>query len=157
MKFQWYYSRFSWSFEVLCRLSVLLTALSKDDCKSLVSFEQIQNFKVLHFLMANVRKVNITVTYWKEDSVWYEWLVYNSFLFLHPQNQKFIKVKLCLSVNGNVQQVWQFDSLTVWQFELFYKPPQMTAPFKGLLLSNLANFIVFKSRRLVFESVTFWR
>ncbi len=60
--------------------------------------------------------VNITVTYWKEDSVWYEWLVYNSFLFLNPQNKKFIKIKLCLSVNGNAQQVWQFDSLTVRTF-----------------------------------------
>ncbi len=35
----------------------------KDDCKILASFEQIWNFKVLHFLMAKVKKVNIAVTY----------------------------------------------------------------------------------------------
>jgi hypothetical protein len=35
----------------------------KDDCKISVSFEQIQNFKVSHFLMAKVQKVTIAVTY----------------------------------------------------------------------------------------------
>jgi hypothetical protein len=35
----------------------------KDDCKISVSFKQIQNFKVLHFSMAKVIKVNIAVTY----------------------------------------------------------------------------------------------
>jgi hypothetical protein len=57
------YSRLSWSFEVLCRLSLSLLVLSKDDCKILASFKQIQNFKVSHFSMAKVTKVNIAVTY----------------------------------------------------------------------------------------------
>jgi len=41
----------------------LLSVLSKYDYKILVSFEQIQNFKVSHFSMAKVKKVNISVTY----------------------------------------------------------------------------------------------
>jgi len=57
-KFQWYNFRLSWNFEVLCWLSVLLSVLSKDDCKISVSFKQIWNFKVSHFLMAKVEKVN---------------------------------------------------------------------------------------------------
>jgi hypothetical protein len=64
MKFQWYNSRLLQSFKVLCRLLVLLLVLSKDDCKILVSFELIQNLKVLYFSMAKVKKVNIAVTYW---------------------------------------------------------------------------------------------
>jgi hypothetical protein len=50
-------SRVLWSFKVLCRLSVLL----KDDFKISVSFKQIQDFKVVHFSMAKVKKVNIAV------------------------------------------------------------------------------------------------
>ncbi len=42
--------------------SLSLSLPSKDDCKILVTFEQIQNFKILHFLMAKVIKVNIAVT-----------------------------------------------------------------------------------------------
>jgi hypothetical protein len=64
MKFQWYNSRLLQSFKELCRLLVLLSVLSKDDFKILVSFELIQNLKVLYFSMAKVKKVNITVTYW---------------------------------------------------------------------------------------------
>jgi hypothetical protein len=41
----------------------LLSVLSKVDGKILVSFEQIQNFEVLNLAMANVKNVNIAVTY----------------------------------------------------------------------------------------------
>jgi hypothetical protein len=44
-------------------LLVLLSLLLKDDCKILVSFEQIRNFEVSNFAMAKVKKVNIAVTY----------------------------------------------------------------------------------------------
>jgi hypothetical protein len=40
----------------------LLSVLSKDDSKILVSFEQIKNFEVLNLAMAIVKKVNIAVT-----------------------------------------------------------------------------------------------
>ncbi len=40
-----------------------LSVLSKDGCKISVSFKQIQNFKVSHFSMAKVKKVNNAVTY----------------------------------------------------------------------------------------------
>ncbi len=49
--------------DVLCWLSVSLSVLSKVDCKFLVSFEQIQNFKVSSLAMAKVKKVNMAVTY----------------------------------------------------------------------------------------------
>jgi hypothetical protein len=65
-------------FEVLCRLSVLLSVLSKDDCKILASFEQIQNFKVSHFSMAKVKKVNIAVTYNQMD----EWTDGHPYIYL---------------------------------------------------------------------------
>jgi hypothetical protein len=42
----------------------LLSVLSKEDYKILVFFELIQNFKVLHFSMAKVKKVNIAVTWY---------------------------------------------------------------------------------------------
>ncbi len=42
--------------------SFLLSVLSEDDCKISVSFKLIQNFKVLHFSMVKVKKVNIAVT-----------------------------------------------------------------------------------------------
>ncbi len=64
MKFRWYNARILWNFVVLCWLPVSLSVLSKDDCKISVSFEHIQNFKVLDFLMAKVKKVNIAVTYY---------------------------------------------------------------------------------------------
>jgi hypothetical protein len=50
-------------FQSTLRLSVSLSVPSKDDCKILVSFEQIQNFKVSHFSMVKVKTVNIAVTY----------------------------------------------------------------------------------------------
>jgi hypothetical protein len=40
---------------------------SKDDCKISGSFEQIRNFKVSHFSMAKVIKVNIAVPYQPEQ------------------------------------------------------------------------------------------
>jgi hypothetical protein len=41
---------------------VLLSVLPKVGCKISVSFEQIQNFKVLNLGMAKVKKLNIAVT-----------------------------------------------------------------------------------------------
>jgi hypothetical protein len=52
-----------YSFDVLCRLSVSLSVLSKVDCKILVLFEQNPNLEVSNLAMAKVKKVSITVTY----------------------------------------------------------------------------------------------
>jgi hypothetical protein len=41
----------------------LLSVLSKDGCKILVSFEQIRNFEVSNLTTAKVKKVNIAVAY----------------------------------------------------------------------------------------------
>jgi len=41
----------------------LLSVLSKDDSKILVSFIEIQNFEVSNLAMVKVQKVNIAVTY----------------------------------------------------------------------------------------------
>jgi hypothetical protein len=42
---------------------VSLLVLSKDDCKILVLFDQIRNFKVSNLAMAEVKKVNNAFTY----------------------------------------------------------------------------------------------
>ncbi len=52
----WYTTLLSFSYDVLCRLSLLHSVLLKAECKISVSFKLIQNFKNSDLVLAKVKK-----------------------------------------------------------------------------------------------------
>ncbi len=75
----WYNTLLSFSFDVLCWLSLSLLVLLKVDHKIFISFGLIQNLDILDLAMVKVKKGNIADTYWqtKKNKNWC-FLVYSN-------------------------------------------------------------------------------
>jgi hypothetical protein len=79
----------------------LLLVLLKDDCKILVSFEQIQNFEVSNLAMAKVQKFNIAVTLfvtYTSSHIFDKWIFHRLKILGSPSPEKDVS----LSFRGGI-------------------------------------------------------